>query len=86
LKLEAFIIYDESSSPSADDYIIRRRRIIRLKPAFKNPTAGKPVSYAQTGLKFQSRRKKLILTTKPVLVTQMGIVCVNGRFNMLGCS
>ena len=53
---------------------------------FKNPTSGKPVSYAQTGLKFQSRRKKLILTTKPVLVTQMGIVCVNGRFNMLGCS
>ena len=45
-----------------------------------------PVSYAQTGLKLQSRHKKLILTTKPVLVNRMIIVCINGRFNMLGCS
>jgi hypothetical protein len=45
-----------------------------LKPAFKNPTPGKPVSYAQTGLKLQSRRKKLILTTKPALVISMDIV------------
>ena len=61
--------------------------IIRLKPTFKKiQPAGKAVSYAQTGLKLQSRRKKLILTTKPALVIQMDIVCVNGRFNMLGCS
>jgi hypothetical protein len=40
------------------------------------------VSYAQIGLKLQSRRKKLILTTKPALFIQMDIVCVNGRFNM----
>jgi len=43
------------------------------------------VSYAQIGLKLQSRRKKSILTTKLALVIQMDIVCVNGRFNMLDC-
>ena len=32
---EAFIIYDQSSTPSADDYLVRLRRIIRLKPTFK---------------------------------------------------
>jgi len=41
--------------------------------------------YAQISLKLQSLRKVLILTTKPALVIQMDIVCVNGRFNMLGC-
>jgi hypothetical protein len=51
----------------------------------KNPAPGILVCYAQIGLKLQSRRKKLILTTKPALVIQMDIVCVNGRFNMLGC-
>jgi hypothetical protein len=44
------------------------------------------MSYAQTVLKLQSQRKKINLDKKPALVTQMGIVCVNGRFNMLGCS
>ena len=44
-----------------------------------------PVSYAQTGLKLQTRRKKISLTTKPALVIRMSIVCANGRFNMLGC-
>jgi hypothetical protein len=29
---------------------------------------------------------KLVLTTNPALVIQMEIVCVNGRFNMLGCN
>ena len=29
--------------------------------------------------------EQFILTTKPALVIQMDIVCVNGRFNMLGC-
>jgi hypothetical protein len=53
-----------------------------LKPTLKNSTAGKPVSYAQTGLKLQSRRKKLILTKKPALVIRMSIVCANGHFNM----
>jgi hypothetical protein len=32
---ETFIIYDESSSPGADDYLIRLRRTTRLKPTFK---------------------------------------------------
>jgi len=45
-----------------------------------------PVSYAQIDLKLQCRRKKLILTTKPALVNRMIVVCINGRFNMLGCS
>jgi len=47
---------------------------------------GIAVSYAQTGLKLQSRRKKLVLTTKPTLVIRMSIVCASGRFNMLGCN
>jgi len=50
------------------------------------PAAGIPVSYAQTGLKLQPRRKKINLTAKPALVIRMSIVCANGRFNMLGCS
>ena len=40
----------------------------------------------QIGLKLQSRRKKLILTTKPPLFIRMDIVCANGLFYMLGCS
>jgi hypothetical protein len=32
----------------------------------------------QTGLKLQSRRNTLILKTKPDLVIQVDIVCVNG--------
>jgi hypothetical protein len=44
-----------------------------------------PPEADQTGLKLQSRCKKLILPTKPALVIQMDIVCVKGRFNMLGC-
>jgi hypothetical protein len=46
---------------------------------------GKVVSYAQIDLNCQCHRKELILTTKPALVIQGYIVCVNGRFNMLGC-
>jgi hypothetical protein len=45
-----------------------------------------PVSYAQIDPKLQCRRKKLILTTKPALVNRMIVVCINGHFNMLGCS
>jgi hypothetical protein len=45
-----------------------------------------PVSYAQIDLKLQCRRKKLILTTKPALVNRMIVVCINGRFKILGCS
>jgi hypothetical protein len=102
---EAFIIYDQSSSPGADDYIIDAdRSTLRLSTGYpidlsrrssknedgnstfkKIQPQGIPVSYAQIGLRLQSRRKKLILTTKPALVIQMNIVCVNGRFNMLGC-
>jgi len=37
------------------------------------------VSYAQTGLKLQSRRKKISLTAKLALVIQMDIVCANRR-------
>ena len=44
------------------------------------------MSYAQIDLKLQPRRKKLLLTTKPALVNRMIIVCINGRFNMLGGS
>jgi hypothetical protein len=44
------------------------------------------VSYAQTGLKLQTRRKNTSLTAKPAWVIWMSIVCANGRFNMLGCS
>jgi hypothetical protein len=40
-----------------------------------------PVSYAQTGLKLQTPRKKLSLTTKLPLVIQMDIVCATGRFH-----
>ena len=29
--------------------------------------------------------QKLILTTKPALVTRMTVVCINGRFTMLNC-
>jgi len=60
--------------------------IIRLYLPLKNQAASKAVSYAQNGLKLQPRRKKLILTTKPALVNRMLIVCINGRFNMLGYS
>jgi hypothetical protein len=52
----------------------------------KAGAASKALSYAQNGLKLQPRRKKLILTTKPALVNPMIIVCINGRFNMLGYS
>jgi hypothetical protein len=46
--------------------------------------AGKEVSYAQMELILQSRRIKLILTTKSVLVNRINIYCINRRFNMLG--
>jgi hypothetical protein len=52
----------------------------------KNPDGGIAVSYGQTGRKLQSWRKKLILTTKPALIIRMDIICIGGRFNMLGCS
>ena len=42
--------------------------------------------HAQTGLKFQSRPKQLILTTKSALGIQLDIFCVNGPFNLLGCN
>ncbi len=60
---EAFIIYDECSSPSADDppslLMLRRDKlpnpaesgVIRLKPTSKKTAPGKAVSYAQSGLK-----------------------------------
>jgi hypothetical protein len=53
-----------------------------LKPTFKNSDRRR----TQTGLKLQSRRKKISLTTKTALVIQMDIVCINGRFNILGYS
>ena len=54
-------------------------------PDKKIQPQGIPVSYTQIGLKLHSWRKKSFLTTKPALVIQMDIVCVDGRFNMLGC-
>ncbi len=42
------------------------------------------LSYAQTGLKLQSRRKKLILTTKPALVIALVILMV--LFALMGAS
>ena len=62
------------------------RQVSRWKPTFNKiqPKANPPEA-DQTGLKLQSRCKRLILTTKPALVIQMDIVCVRGRFNMLGC-
>jgi len=61
--------------------------VIRLKSTFKkNPAEAIAVSYAQIVLDCQFHRKKLVLTTKPALVIQADIVCVNGRFNMLGCN
>ena len=72
---EAFIIYDESSSPGADDYLIDADYSMETH-LYKNPAPGKAVRYAQLGLKLQSRCKKLILTTKLALVIQMVIVCV----------
>jgi len=66
--------------------IICSMLIIRLRPTFKKiQPQGIPVSYTQIGLKLHSWRKKSFLTTKPALVIQMDIVCVDGRFNMLGC-
>jgi hypothetical protein len=52
--------------------ILYTRRTSKRKPTFKKiqPQA-KAVRCAQTGLKLQSRCRKLILTTEPALVIQM---------------
>jgi hypothetical protein len=56
--IDIFQVYDDSSIPGADDYLIRLRWIIRLKPTFKkNPAAGKSISYARICLKSQFQRK-----------------------------
>jgi hypothetical protein len=83
---QAFIIYDESSSPGADNppsvLLLRRnklsdrsrdsRQVIQLKPTYKkNPAPGKPASDARIDLKLQPQRKKLILTIKAALVIWM---------------
>ena len=67
---ESFIIYDESSSPSADDYLIDADYPIEsyLK---KNPATGTAVSYARIDINLQPRRNKLILTIKPAWVMWM---------------
>jgi hypothetical protein len=82
---EAFIIFDESLSPRADDYVIDADYPIETYMK-KNLVPGTPVNYTQICLNFQFHRKKLLLTTRPALVIQLAIVCVNVRFNMLGCS
>jgi hypothetical protein len=66
---ESFIIYDESSSPGADDYIIDADYPIDVSRCssknedgnlpLKNPAPGIPVSYAQIGLNCRLHRPNL---------------------------
>jgi hypothetical protein len=65
----------------------------RLKVMFLTPKMAAPgipmgpaASWIPTGLKLQSGRKKLILTTKPALAIQVDIIYVKRRFNNWGCS
>lgn len=50
--IESFIIYDESSSPGADGYIIDADYLIETYIK-KNPVAAALVNYTQIGLNFQ---------------------------------
>ena len=67
---EAIVIYDESSVPSADDYLIEADYPIETY-LLNNPTASTPVCYARIDLTLQTRRKKLLLTKMPAWVTWM---------------
>jgi hypothetical protein len=77
------IIYDEPSSPSADDYLIDAdRSTLRLstgypiEPTFKKKSSPGQIRRRRTqiDLKLQSRRKKSSLTTKSVLANRMIVV------------
>jgi len=91
---EAIIIYDESSSPGVDDYLIDDdRTTLRFSTGYpietyiyKNPAAGKAVSYARICLNAQFHVKKTMLTIKFASAIRKVIVGINGYFNMLGCS
>jgi hypothetical protein len=58
-----------------------------LKPTFKNiqPRANPP-EFDSNRSEIAIPAEKLILTTKPALVNRMIVVCINGRFNVLGRS
>ena len=63
------------------------RQIIRLNLPLKKSSPGQiRRRRTQIDLKWQSRRKKSSLSTKPALANRMIVVCINGRFNMLGYS
>jgi hypothetical protein len=53
--------------------LIRRGGLIFCinRAQFKNPAAGRAVSYARIGHKIQSLRKKSMLTIKPAFVIRM---------------
>jgi hypothetical protein len=53
---EGFIIYYQSSAPSADDYLINADYPIETYIK-KNSAAGAPVNDTQIGLNFQFHRK-----------------------------
>ncbi len=75
----------DSSSPSADDYLIRLRRIIQLKPTFyKNPTVGKSAQADSIGLKLQPQRKKSRLTNKSVFDNGILIISAHCKFPYVG--
>jgi hypothetical protein len=67
----AFIIYDQSSSPSADDYLIDAD--YPIEATFKNPAPGPAVSYGQIGLNSQLNTPKSMVTTKLTFVNGMDI-------------
>ena len=52
--------------------MLAKYRVFHLE----HPAEDKPVNHAQTGPKLQLRHKKLMLTTKPALVSQIIVVTV----------
>jgi hypothetical protein len=74
---ETIIIYDQSSAPRADDYLVRLRRIIRMKPTFKKiQLRANPPEADRICLNTQFQLKKSILTTKPAYVIRLSIGAV----------